>query len=121
MRRLLDDFVHVSPADEVVGPVPHGEPCGGVVEEDALVARPHHAPAGGGGLGSPLLTDMFTHCTTMVTHTHHTTHLQGEGGLGSPPLTGDLGHVHTLQHNGHTHTQQVPLTAQLPDIPAAQL
>lgn len=44
VRRFLDNFVHIGSSNEVVWSVPHGEPGGRVVEEHALVTRPHHTP-----------------------------------------------------------------------------
>lgn len=44
VRRLLNVFVDIGPTDQFLGPVPHGQPCGWVVEENAIVTRPYDTP-----------------------------------------------------------------------------
>lgn len=42
--RLLNVFVHIRSTDQLLGPVPHGQPCGWVVEENAIVSCPNNTP-----------------------------------------------------------------------------
>lgn len=45
---LLDVFVNISSANQLLGPVPHGQPRRRVVEEHAIIARPYHTPGENG-------------------------------------------------------------------------
>lgn len=44
VRRLLNNFVHISSSNEVIRSVPHRKPGGRVIEENTLIASPHHTP-----------------------------------------------------------------------------
>lgn len=44
VRRLLDVLVNISSTDQLLGPVPHGQPRCWVVEEHAIITRPNHTP-----------------------------------------------------------------------------
>lgn len=60
----MNNFVHISSSNEVIGSVPHGQPGGGVVEEHTLVTSPHHTPGDvTGRLGLPSLTVGLLPCS----------------------------------------------------------
>lgn len=37
-------FVHIRSTDQFLRPVPHGQPCSWVVEENAIISCPHDTP-----------------------------------------------------------------------------
>lgn len=44
VRRLLDVLVNIGSTHELLGTVPHGQPCGRVVKENTVVTSPYHTP-----------------------------------------------------------------------------
>lgn len=86
---LLDVFVNISSANQLLGPVPHGQPCRRVVEEHAIVARPYHTPGENGRKDTRRRED-----TKRKTEQHRCVPAECSGAVWH------LGGVHTMECQG---------------------